>query len=93
MISTETIHNKIQMLPSSSQKEVLEFIDDLLEKSAKSNQQEKALAWKDWAKSHSNNTVIIDDSREIFTRTNKRWKIFKPIQTFFKTICATISKR
>ena len=65
MISTETIHNKIQMLPSSSQKEVLEFIDDLLEKSAKSNQQEKALAWEVWAKSHSNNTVIIDDSREI----------------------------
>ncbi len=37
MISTETINTKIQMLPSSSQKEVLDFIDDLLEKSAKSN--------------------------------------------------------
>ena len=64
MISTETIHNKIQMLPSSSQKEVIDFIDDLLEKSAKSNQTEKASAWEDWAKSHSNNPVIIDDSRE-----------------------------
>ena len=65
MISTETIHNKIQMLPSSSaQKEVLDFIDDLLEKSAKSNQTEKASAWEDWAKSHSQNTVIVDDSRE-----------------------------
>lgn len=64
MISTETIHNKIQMLPSSSQKEVLDFIDDLLEKSAKSNQAEKASAWEDWAKSHSENTAVIDDSRE-----------------------------
>jgi hypothetical protein len=63
MISTETISTKIQMLPTSSQKEVLDFIDDLLEKSAKSNQ--KAAAWEDWAKGHSNNTVIIDDGREI----------------------------
>ena len=65
MISTEIISTKIQMLPTSSQKEVLDFIDDLLEKSAKSNQTEKASAWEDWAKSHSQNTVIIDDSREI----------------------------
>lgn len=65
MISTETINTKIQMLPTSSRKEVLDFIDDLLEKSAKSNQQEKALSWEDWAKSHSGNNVIIDDSREI----------------------------
>ena len=64
MISVETISTKIQMLPTSSQKEVLDFIDDLLEKSAKSNQTEKASAWEDWAKSHSENTVIIDDSRE-----------------------------
>lgn len=64
MISTETISTKIQMLPPSSQKEVLDFIDDLLEKSAKANQKEKAFAWEDWAKSHSQNTVIIDDSRE-----------------------------
>ena len=64
MISTETINTKIQMLPVSAQKEVIEFIDDLLEKWAKSNQTEKASAWEDWAKSHSNNTVIVDDSRE-----------------------------
>ena len=64
MISVETIQNKIQMLPSSSQKEVLDFIDDLLEKSASSDQKEKATAWEDWAKSHTQNTVIIDDSRE-----------------------------
>ena len=64
MISTETISTKIQMLPPASQKVVLNLIDDLLEKSAKSNQQEKAGAWEDWAKSHSQNTVIIDDSSE-----------------------------
>ena len=41
------------MLPVSAQKEVLEFIDELLERSAKSNQTEKVAAWEDWAKSHS----------------------------------------
>lgn len=65
MISTETINTKIQMLPTSSQKEVFDFMDDLLEKSAKSNQKEKASAWEDWAKSHTNNAVIIDDSCEV----------------------------
>ncbi len=64
MISAETIKTKINMLPPTSQKEVLDFIDDLLEKSAKSNQKEKASAWEDWAKSHVENSVIIDDSRE-----------------------------
>jgi hypothetical protein len=64
MISTETINTKIQMLPVSSQKEVLDFVDDLLEKSAKSDQKEKASAWEDWANSHTQNTVIVDDSRE-----------------------------
>lgn len=64
MISTETINTKIQMLPPASQKEVLDFIDELLEKSAKSNQTEKGEAWESWAKSHSENTVIINDSRE-----------------------------
>jgi hypothetical protein len=53
MISVETISAKIQMLPASSQKEVLDLIDDLLERSAKSNQREKASAWEDWANSHS----------------------------------------
>ena len=64
MISTETIHNKIQLLPSSSQKEMIDFIDDLLEKSAKSNQTENTSAWEDWAQRHCENTAIIDDSRE-----------------------------
>ncbi|CAN5821927.1 hypothetical protein BH20ACI4_BH20ACI4_20630 [soil metagenome] len=64
MISVETINTKIQMLPVSAQKEVIDFIHDLLEKSAKSNQTEKASAWEDWAGSHSENTVIIDDTRE-----------------------------
>ncbi len=71
MISTETITAKIQMLPGSSQKEVLELIDDLLERSAKSNQTEKALAWEDWAKSHSENAVITDDSREAIYAENQ----------------------
>lgn len=64
MISTEAINTKIQMLPPASQKAVVDFIDDLLEKSAKSDQKDKAEAWEDWAKSHSQKTVIIDDSRE-----------------------------
>ncbi len=64
MISVETINTKIRMLPVSAQEDVIEFIDYLLEKSAKSDQTEKASAWEDWANSHSNNTVIVDDSRE-----------------------------
>ena len=64
MISTETINTKIQMLPSSSQQELLEFIDDLLARSVNGNQKQKALAWEDWAKGHSQNVVIVDDSRE-----------------------------
>ena len=58
------INTKIQMLPISSQKEVISFIDDLLEKAAKSNRQQNASAWEDWVKSHSNNTATVDDSRE-----------------------------
>ena len=65
MISVETIKEKIQMLPSSSQKELVDFIDDLLERSANGNQKQKALGWDDWAKSHAHNAVILDDSREI----------------------------
>lgn len=64
MISTETISTKIKMLPPASQKEVLDLIEDLLEKSTKSNQEEKASAWEDWAKSHSENTATVDDTRE-----------------------------
>ena len=64
MISPEVITTKIQMLPSSAQKEVLDFVDDLLEKSAQSNQTEKASAWEEWAKSHSDNSIVVDDTRE-----------------------------
>lgn len=71
MISTETITAKIQMLPDSSQKEVLELVDELLERSAKSNHTEKASAWEDWAKSHSENAVVIDDSREAIYAENE----------------------
>jgi hypothetical protein len=65
MISIETINNKIRMLPSSSQIEVLEFIDTLIEKTTTIGQAEKAQAWEKWAKSHSSNAAkVIDDSRE-----------------------------
>jgi hypothetical protein len=64
MNSTETISEKIQMLTPTSQKEVLDFIEALLEKSAKSNQEERASAWDDWTKSHSENSVIVNDRRE-----------------------------
>ncbi len=65
MISVETIADKIQMLPSSSKKELVDFIDDLLERSAGGNQKQKASAWEDWANSHAQNVVILDDGREI----------------------------
>ena len=65
MISSETINEKIQMLPSSSKKELVDFIDGLLARSVNGNQNQKAAAWEDWAKSHSQNVVILDDSREI----------------------------
>ena len=32
---------------------------------------EKASAWEDWAKSHSENVVIIDDSRESIYAENE----------------------
>ena len=64
MISTETINTKIQMLPAASQREVLDFIDDLLQKTARSDKQQTASAWEDWAQSHADNNVVVDDSRE-----------------------------
>lgn len=65
MISTETINTKIKMLPVSLRKEVLDLVDDLLERSGRTGQGEKAAAWEDWAKSHAQDVVIVDDSREI----------------------------
>ncbi len=65
MISVESINDKIQMLPVSSQREVIEFIDDLLESSANGNHTQKASEWEAWAKSHSQDITILDDSREV----------------------------
>lgn len=65
MISVETISEKIQMLPRSAQKDVVDYIDELLEKSGNGSQKQKALAWEDWAKSHSQTVVIFDDTREV----------------------------
>jgi hypothetical protein len=65
MISVEAITDKIKMLPPSSQKELMDFIDDLLDGSTNGHGKQRASAWEDWAKSHSHNAVIIDDSREI----------------------------
>lgn len=65
MVTVETITEKIRMLPINSQREVFDFVDNLLEKSAKTNSAEQAAAWEDWANSHRQNTVIPDDRREI----------------------------
>ena len=64
MTSVETINKKIQMLPNSSHKEVIDFIDDLLRRPKNSDQVQQASAWEDWAKSHSHDIVLLDDSRE-----------------------------
>lgn len=76
MIVTEQVNDKLQKLPLAAQEEVLDFIEFLLEKSArqgdlsecddKPNGEEKARVIAQWAKSHSPETpVILDDSREI----------------------------
>lgn len=64
MTSVETINKKVQMLPRSCHKEVIEFIDELLQRPVNGNQNQKAAAWEDWAKSHSHDVVLLDDSRE-----------------------------
>jgi len=64
MISTETLNNKIHMLPPASQKAVLDYVDELLEKSAKSDEKKNASAWENWARSHSDNLAVVDDDRE-----------------------------
>ena len=65
MNAVEAIKEKIQLLPTSTHKELVEFIDDLLAKSTNGNQKQKALAWEEWANSHSQDVVILEDSREI----------------------------
>jgi hypothetical protein len=64
MVTVETITEKVRMLPISSQHEVFEFVEDLLERSAKPDVFEKAAAWEKWANSHSDNATVVDDSRE-----------------------------
>lgn len=63
MISSETINSKIQQLPLSSQREVLDFIDALLEKSSETGQQEKASMWERWISGNSDNLAIVNDDR------------------------------
>ena len=72
MIITEQVADKLQRLPMVAQEEVLDFVEFLLEKSARRNKTEKlggeqkAETIKRWAKSHSLETpVILDDRREI----------------------------
>lgn len=76
MIVTEEITDKLQKLPARTQEEVLDFVEFLLEKSArqenspeqneKPNGEEKARLIEQWAKRHSPQTpVILDDRREI----------------------------
>lgn len=75
MILTEQVTDKLQKLPIAAQKEVLDFIELLVEKTARRavasgqveniNGEQKAQRIERWAKSHSSKTpVIIDDSRE-----------------------------
>jgi hypothetical protein len=65
MTITERISVKINMLPPASRLKVLEMIDQLLEAPQQQlSPAEKAAAWEEWAKSHSDNRVIVDDSRE-----------------------------
>ncbi len=76
MILTEQVTDKLQKLPVAAQEEVLDFVEFLIEKSARRinssgqdknlNGEQKAQRIEQWAKSHSAETpVIIDDSREI----------------------------
>ena len=59
------IESKVNSLPNNMQIEVLNFVETLIEKKAKRNGKETALAWENWAKSHRDETaVILDDSRE-----------------------------
>lgn len=69
---SEQVADKLQKLPPAAQEEVLDFVEFLLEKSARRatgenlNGEQKARAIEQWAKSHSPETpVILDDSREI----------------------------
>lgn len=76
MIIAEQVADKLQKLPIAAQEEVLDFVEFLLEKSARRvnpfeqnenlSGEQKARLIEQWAKSHPAETpVILDDSREI----------------------------
>lgn len=76
MIVAEQVTDKLRKLPIAAQEEVLDFVEFLMEKSARRaspsgqnenlNGEQKARAIEQWAKSHSSETpVILDDRREI----------------------------
>jgi len=75
MIVTEQVTDKLRKLPIAAQEEVLDFVEFLLEKSARRDKSfengrlagaQKAQAIERWAKSHPLETpVILDDRREI----------------------------
>lgn len=76
MIVTEQVTDKLRQLPIAAQEEVLDFIEFLLEKSARReksfeqseelNGEQKARVIERWTKSHSFDTpVILDDRREV----------------------------
>ncbi len=65
MNSVEAIAKKIQMLPPSSQKRVLDYVDSLLVQPVKMTPEEKVAALKEMVQRHAGNrAVILDDSRE-----------------------------
>lgn len=63
MTTTESISLKIAMLPPASQKQVVDLINELFEKRPLTPK-ERAEAWEAWARSHSENRAIVDDTRE-----------------------------
>lgn len=72
MVITEQVTDKLQKLPIVAQEEVLDFVEFLLEKSARRDKngslggEQKARTIELWAKSHPLETpVILDDRREI----------------------------
>jgi len=65
MNSVEAIANKVQLLPPSSQKQVLDYVDSLLEKPVELTTEERVAALKEMFARHAySRAVILDDSRE-----------------------------
>lgn len=65
MNSVEAITTKVQMLPPASQKQVLDYVNSLLEKPVVLTKEERIAALKEMVERHAGNrAVILDDSRE-----------------------------